>query len=196
VNSVLISVALPPSRHIVDYAKAVQHAGADRLWMYDSPAVYGDVWIALARAAEATSLRLGTAVAVPSLRHPMVTAAAIASIEELAPGKLTVAMGTGFTARRAMRRKPITWKSFATIFTQIRPLAALSAGKPIRNCWPITCWPCCGNRVGCCWYLRRTSPTSACCARWMSCSPRLRHNGERILDERPLPAAKNTGAVA
>jgi 5,10-methylenetetrahydromethanopterin reductase len=80
VDRVLISVALPPSRHIVDYAKAVQHAGAHRLWLYDSPAVYGDVWIALARAAEATSLRLGTAVAVPSLRHPMVTAAAIASI--------------------------------------------------------------------------------------------------------------------
>jgi 5,10-methylenetetrahydromethanopterin reductase len=81
-----ISVALPPTRHIVDYAKAVQNAGAHRLWLYDSPAVYSDIWIALARAAEATSLPLGTAVAVPSLRHPMVTAAAIASIEELAPG--------------------------------------------------------------------------------------------------------------
>jgi 5,10-methylenetetrahydromethanopterin reductase len=133
---VLISVALPPTRRIVDYAKVIQDAGAHRLWLYDSPAVYGDVWIALARVAEATSLQLGTAVGVPSLRHPMVTAAAIASIEELAPGRLTVAMGTGYTARRAMGRKPITWADFATIFTQIRQLLAGSVveidGRPVQ----------------------------------------------------------------
>jgi 5,10-methylenetetrahydromethanopterin reductase len=133
---VLISVVLPPSRRIIDYANVIQDAGAHRLWLYDSPAVYGDVWIALARVAEATSLPLGTAVAVPSLRHPMVTAAAIASIEELAPGRLTVAMGTGYTARRAMGRKPITWANFATIFTQIRQLLAGSVveidGRPVQ----------------------------------------------------------------
>jgi 5,10-methylenetetrahydromethanopterin reductase len=133
---VLISVALPPTRRIVDYAKVIQDAGAHRLWLYDSPAVYGDVWIALARVAEATSLQLGTAVGVPSLRHPMVTAAAIASIEELAPGRLTVAMGTGYTARRAMGRKPLTWANFGTIFTQIRQLLAGSVveidGRPVQ----------------------------------------------------------------
>jgi 5,10-methylenetetrahydromethanopterin reductase len=145
VNPVLISVALPPTRHIVDYAKALQNAGAHRLWLYDSPAVYGDIWIALARAAEATSLPLGTAVAVPSLRHPMVTAAAIASIEELAPGRLTVAMGTGYTARRAMGRKPITWGRFATTFTQIRELLAGSVleidGRPVQMLHGAQCAP-------------------------------------------------------
>jgi 5,10-methylenetetrahydromethanopterin reductase len=135
VEPVLISVALPPTRRIIDYAKAIQDAGAHRLWLYDSPAVYGDIWIALARAAEATSLQLGTAVAVPSLRHPMVTAAAVASIEELAPGRLTVAMGTGYTARRAMGRKPIAWAEFATTFTQIRQLLAGSVVE--IDGWPV-----------------------------------------------------------
>ena len=78
-----ISIALPPTRRIIDYAKVIQDAGAHRLWLYDSPAIYGDVWTALARVAEATSLQLGIAMGVLSLRHPMVTAAAIASIEEL-----------------------------------------------------------------------------------------------------------------
>lgn len=136
VNPVLISVALPPTRHIVEHAKVAQDAGAHRLWLYDSPAVYADIWIALARAAEATSLLLGTAVAVPSLRHPMVTAAAIASIEELAPGRLTVALGTGYTARRAMGRKPITWANFTTVFTQIRQLLCGNVveidGQPVQ----------------------------------------------------------------
>lgn len=132
----LISVALPPSRRIDDYARVIAAAGADRLWLYDSPSVYGDVWVALARVAQATTIPLGTAVAVPSLRHPMVTASAIASIEELAPGRLTVTLGTGYTARRAMGQRPVKWADFAEMFTQIKGLLAGETvqidGRPVE----------------------------------------------------------------
>ena len=98
-----ISCGLPPSRSIVDHARRAEALGYERLWAYDSPALYGDVWIALARVAEATQrIGLGTAVLVPNLRHVLATASAIASIEELAPGRLVCAFGTGFTARRAL----------------------------------------------------------------------------------------------
>jgi 5,10-methylenetetrahydromethanopterin reductase len=126
---VLISVALPPGRRIVEYAQAAEQAGAHRIWLYDSPAVYSDIWVALARLAEHTSLRLGTSVMVPSLRNPMVTAAAIATIEDLAPGRLTVAMGTGYTARRALGQKPMTWTALAAVVTQVRDLLA---GKTVE----------------------------------------------------------------
>jgi 5,10-methylenetetrahydromethanopterin reductase len=47
---------------------------------------------------------------VPSLRHPMVNAAATAALEALAPGRVAVAFGTGFTGRRAMGvPRPIKW---------------------------------------------------------------------------------------
>ena len=47
-----------------------------RAWLYDSPALYPDVWVALARAAERTStIGLGPGVLVPFLRHPMTNAA-------------------------------------------------------------------------------------------------------------------------
>jgi 5,10-methylenetetrahydromethanopterin reductase len=118
-----ISCGFPPSRDIVDHARRAEALGYDRLWTYDSPALYGDVWIALARVAEATQrIGLGTAVLVPNLRHVLVTASAIASIEELAPGRLACAFGTGFTARRALGKKPVSWKFMRDYLTQLRAL--------------------------------------------------------------------------
>ena len=125
-----LSVALPPSARIPEYARAAEAAGCARLWLFDSPAVYGDIWIAAARAADATfALGIATGVAVPSLRHPMVTAAAIATIEEAAPRRLTCAFGTGFTARRALGQKPLPW---ARIASYVRTLRALLDGEVVE----------------------------------------------------------------
>jgi NAD(P)-dependent dehydrogenase (short-subunit alcohol dehydrogenase family) len=54
------------------YARIAEELGYERVWVYDSPALYGDIWLALGRTAEATeSIGLGSGVAVPSLRHVM-----------------------------------------------------------------------------------------------------------------------------
>mgnify|MGYP003519625280 CR=1 FL=1 len=42
-----ISVAFPPGRDLVDYALLAESLGYARVWVYDSPALYEDVWIAL-----------------------------------------------------------------------------------------------------------------------------------------------------
>src|SRR5258708_4069349 len=119
-GDLLLSVALPPSAQISDYAHAAEGAGCHRLWLFDSPALYGDIWIAASRAASATrTLGVGTGVAVPALRHPMVTAAAIATLEEQAPGRLVCAFGTGFTPRRAMGQKPMRWASVPAYLTHL-----------------------------------------------------------------------------
>ena len=51
----VLSVALPPSARVADHARAAEAAGCTRLWLFDSPGVYGDIWIAAARVAGATS---------------------------------------------------------------------------------------------------------------------------------------------
>jgi 5,10-methylenetetrahydromethanopterin reductase len=108
---------------ITEYAQAAESLSYNRLWVFDSPALYGDIWVSLARAAEATShLGLGAGVTVPSLRHPMAAAAAISTIEELAPGRATCALGTGYTARRAMGQKPMRWAEVAIYYRQLRGL--------------------------------------------------------------------------
>ncbi len=118
-----ISCGVPPQRGIVEIARAAEELGYARLYAYDSPALYGDLWIALARVALGTSrIGIGSAVAVPSLRHPMVTASAIATLEELAPGRLVCAFGSGYTARRAMGQKAIGWKAMQRHLEQLRGL--------------------------------------------------------------------------
>jgi 5,10-methylenetetrahydromethanopterin reductase len=120
-----LSCGLPPSKDVVRYARAAESLGYERVWLYDSPALYGDIWVGLARVAEATdSIGIGTAVAVPSLRHVMVTASAIASVEELAPGRLVCAFGSGFTARCALGRRPMKWSDVTAYVQTLRSLLA------------------------------------------------------------------------
>ncbi|MEV0401872.1 LLM class flavin-dependent oxidoreductase [Actinoallomurus sp. NPDC050550] len=117
------SCALPPTADVVDQARLAERLGYRRVWLFDSPALHGDVWVALARVAAGTErIGLATGVAVPSLRHPMVTASAIGSVHEVAPGRLIVAFGTGYTARHALGRKPIAWADLARQYGQVRAL--------------------------------------------------------------------------
>jgi 5,10-methylenetetrahydromethanopterin reductase len=122
-NRPSLACAFPPSRQLPRYARLAEDLGYERLWLYDSPALYGDIWMAMVRVAEATNaIGLGTGVAVPSLRHVMVSASAISTIEELAPSRLVVAFGTGFTARQAMGQSPMRWADLASYVTKLRAL--------------------------------------------------------------------------
>jgi len=125
-----ISCAFPPHRDIVDHAVLAEQLGYCRVWAYDSPALYGDVWMALARVAERTCrIGLGPAVLVPSFRHVLAQASAIATLEQLAPGRTVVAIGTGFTGRMALGQKALRW---ATVETYVRQLRALLRGETVE----------------------------------------------------------------
>jgi 5,10-methylenetetrahydromethanopterin reductase len=118
-----LSAAFPPGPEVVEHARLAESLGYRRVWLYDSPALYPDVWATLARVAEATSrIGLGPAVLVPSLRHVLVTASAIASVEALAPGRLAVAVGTGFTGRALLGQRPMPWRRVEVWLRQLRAL--------------------------------------------------------------------------
>jgi len=118
-----ISCAFPPGPDVVAHAQLAEDLGYERVWLYDSPVLYGDVWVHLAQIATATSrIGLGPAVLVPNLRHPVTQASAIATVAALAPGRLAVAIGTGFTARMAMGQRPLTWAETRTYIAQVRGL--------------------------------------------------------------------------
>jgi 5,10-methylenetetrahydromethanopterin reductase len=118
-----ISCFLAPTKDAPAYARLAEELGYDGVYVYDSPALFGDVWLSLGRMAEATSrITLGTGVAVPCLRHPMVTAAAIAAVEELAPGRLVCGFGVGWSARFAMGQRAMRWEEMGRFFVQLRGL--------------------------------------------------------------------------
>ena len=74
-----LSVGMPPGPRTLELAQLAEDLGYDRVWLFDSAALYEDVWIWLGRLAEHTEIDLGTAVLVPNLRHVMTTASATAS---------------------------------------------------------------------------------------------------------------------
>ncbi len=118
-----ISCAFAPSAATPDHVARAERLGYHRAWCYDSPALYADVWMTLALSARATSrIGLGPAVLVPSLRHPMVNAAAIASLCGLAPGRVAVAVGAGFTGRFTLGQRAMRWSEVAEYVAVLRAL--------------------------------------------------------------------------
>lgn len=82
--------------HAVGYAVAAESLRFDRIGIWDSPALYREPWVVLAAVAAATKTTpLGPNVTNPLTRHPLVTASAAASIDELAPNRVYLAFGTG-----------------------------------------------------------------------------------------------------
>ena len=105
-----VSCAFPTALDSPDNIAIAERLGYARAWVYDTPQQSPDVWMTLALAADRTErIGLGPGVLIPSLRHPMVNAAATATLAALAPGRTAVAFGTGFTGRRAMGYGAISW---------------------------------------------------------------------------------------
>jgi alkanesulfonate monooxygenase SsuD/methylene tetrahydromethanopterin reductase-like flavin-dependent oxidoreductase (luciferase family) len=122
-----LSVALPPSFESAQHIATAEKLGYCRAYLYDTPFEGDDVWLDLHRAAElTTTIGLGPAVLVPTLRHPLVNAAQTVSLHRLAPGRIVTSFGTGFSSRAAMGQSPIRW-SYMEAY--IRAYQALLAGE-------------------------------------------------------------------
>jgi 5,10-methylenetetrahydromethanopterin reductase len=125
-----ISCAFPPVPATPDHIALAEQLGYRRAWVYDTPALQLVVWATLARAAERTArIELGPGVLIPSLRHVVVTAAAVATLVDLAPGRVNVGIGAGFTGRLAMGRRPNPW---AFVAQYVRQLKGLLAGEVVE----------------------------------------------------------------
>jgi len=84
-------------------AQRAEELGFTHAWFFDTQMITADCFVAMGAAALKTSrIRLGTGVLVPSNRIAAVTANALASLNAMAPGRIDLGIGTGFTARRAM----------------------------------------------------------------------------------------------
>lgn len=126
-----MSAAFPPVPETPAHIELAERLGYETAWVYDTPALQLDVWMTLALAAGRTDrIRLGPGVLIPSLRHPMVTAAAIATLVGLVGAdRVVVGAGTGFTGRRAMGQKPLRWAEFPDM---VRSVQALLRGEVVE----------------------------------------------------------------
>jgi len=123
----VISCVFAPSLETPAHIELAERLGYRRAWCYDSPALCADPWMILALAAGRTrAIGLGPASLVPSLRHPVVTAAALATLAGLAPGRVSTAFGTGLTGRMLLGERPLRW---AEVEEYVRTVRALLRGE-------------------------------------------------------------------
>lgn len=116
----------------LDYVVEAERLGFTHCWMADSQMIWSDVYAMLALVAERTrTMRIGTGVAVAGTRPSTVTAAAIATINELAPGRTFLGIGSGNTAMRIMGHKPMPVAELDRYLAELRPLLRGDA-TPIR----------------------------------------------------------------
>lgn len=80
-------------------AAGAEATGWDGMLVVDSQNLAGDPFVGLALAARATStLKLGTGVTNPATRHPVATAAGIASVHAASGGRAVLGIGRGDSA--------------------------------------------------------------------------------------------------
>jgi 5,10-methylenetetrahydromethanopterin reductase len=102
----------------------IESLGLHHLWLTDSSLHARNCYSYLTLAAAHSSrLRLGTAVTNPLTRHPAITAAAAATVDEVSGGRMILGIGTGDRPLLALGLRP-------------SPLAGLeSAISAIRRLW-------------------------------------------------------------
>ncbi|MCY4343418.1 MAG: LLM class flavin-dependent oxidoreductase [Gammaproteobacteria bacterium] len=127
----------------IGYVVRAEELGYSHAWLADSQMLWSDCYATLALAADRTSrINLGTGVAVTGTRPAPVTAASIATINALAPGRTFCGVGAGNTAMRVMGLPPQRIAAYDAYLSELRPLLkggeALhgDAGMPIRHIMP------------------------------------------------------------
>jgi 5,10-methylenetetrahydromethanopterin reductase len=103
----------------------IEEAGFDGAGILDSQMLCRDTFVTLGQAATHTSrLALFPAVTNPLTRHASVLASAIATVEELAPGRVKFVIGTGYTSASTIGRKPATLAEMRASIGAVKTLLA------------------------------------------------------------------------
>ena len=127
----------------IGYVVRAEELGYSHAWLADSQMLWSDCYAALALAADRTSrINLGTGVAVTGTRPAPVNAAAIATINALAPGRTFCGVGAGNTAMRVMGLPPQRIAAYDAYLGELKPLLKGEeahhglGGSPIRHIMP------------------------------------------------------------
>jgi 5,10-methylenetetrahydromethanopterin reductase len=126
-------LASQPLPVLVRQVQLAESLGFDTAWIADTHLVCRELWVTLAACAAATSrIRLGPGIAVPHTRHISVTASAIATLHELAEGRVVIGIGTGGSAAETMGLSVGKVARIATLESMAEALRRLLGRESIR----------------------------------------------------------------
>jgi 5,10-methylenetetrahydromethanopterin reductase len=94
-----------PVQALAGHAALAEQVGFESAWIIDSQLLCREVYVSLAACLmRTTRLRVATGVTQPATRHVSVAASAAATLEEMAPGRVMLGVGTGFSSLRTIGR--------------------------------------------------------------------------------------------
>ena len=102
-----------PVEQVVNAAVTAEELGCSRVWIPDEGLAARECWVTLGAVAAATSsVEVGTGITNAYTRHPGMTAAAVATLDEASGGRAALGIGAGgaltLTALAIERRAPVT----------------------------------------------------------------------------------------
>jgi alkanesulfonate monooxygenase SsuD/methylene tetrahydromethanopterin reductase-like flavin-dependent oxidoreductase (luciferase family) len=135
-----VTLGRPAARPLIALGQRAEQLGFDAVWVGDSPLARArhDALAMLAGLATQTQrVALGTAVLLPALRSPLLLGQAVATIDQLAEGRVILGAGAGFPYPETQRQFDAVGVPFAGRVGRLREtIAALRAlwaspGEPI-----------------------------------------------------------------
>lgn len=93
-------------RDAVRQAELAERFGVDSIWFHESYFARDAVTYATAVAASVPRLQIGLGALNPNTRHPVLLAMTISALDDLAPGRITLALGTALPLRLAQMGIP------------------------------------------------------------------------------------------
>jgi len=111
-------------------AKLAEECGFSHAWVSDTQMMAGDPYLCLGLIAQQTKrVKLGTGVAVVGTRIAPVVANSIATLNQLAPGRVILGIGTGNSAWRAMGMAP---RPLRDLRDHVRVIRRLLRGEEVE----------------------------------------------------------------
>src|SRR5919197_6613482 len=93
---------------VVEWAERARRRGLDSVWIHDSYFEREAVTYASAIASQVSDIRVAMGALNPFTRHPVLIAMTVSSIDEMAPGRVVLGLGSALPLRLGQMGIPYT----------------------------------------------------------------------------------------
>jgi 1,4-dihydroxy-2-naphthoate polyprenyltransferase len=86
---------------VVAWARSAEHSGLDSVWFHESYFERDSISYAAAVASQVPRIKVALGAVSPLVRHPVLSAMTVSALDDMAPGRIVCALGTGLPLRLA-----------------------------------------------------------------------------------------------